>query len=150
MENDKLVKCKHCGGNACYEQHLNESTVTWFCTGCGFTSSTLMNEKGPVVGALRNSSPELYKDLMTTDKDGRVWVPATVTLPNKGMVFLDGTSKKDWKWSAVKAIEITDEERLTKKFPAEQTVKMDMKNMKQFGQRDFVDSLDYIDFFKED
>ncbi len=101
-----------------------------------------MNEGGQVVGALRTSSPELYKDLMTTDKDGRVWVPATVTLPNKGMVFLDGTSKLNWKWSAVRSIEITKEERTSKKFPAEQTMKMDMKNMKQYGQRDFVDALD--------
>jgi hypothetical protein len=61
------------------------------------------------------------------------------------MVFLDGTSKDNWMWSAVKAIEIAEEEKVN--FPQGQTHKMDMKNAQMFDQRDFMDALEVIGFF---
>jgi len=98
----------------------------------------------PVLDTLE-TSPELYKDLMFVDDNNLIWFPATLTIPEKGMVFLDGTSKDNWQWSAVKAIEITEEEK--SKYPQGQTHKMDMKNAKKFNQRDFMDALDVINFF---
>lgn len=148
MEQDKLVDCKRCGGNACYEQHIDESTVTWLCMGCGFTTSTLMTKGSKVVADLNETSPELYKDLLFEDIDKRIWAPSTLTLPGKGMVFLDGTDKKNWKWAAVKAIEISEEEKKEKNFPKDQQYKMDMKNIKHFEQREYMDACDHIGFFE--
>lgn len=142
---ETMVICPHCGGNACYEQQINEEVKTHFCFGCGFTSSTLMEADSNLVKETLESSPELYKDLLYTDDSGKVWLPATITLPGKGMVFLDGTSKDNWMWSAVKAIEITEEEKAN--FPKGQTHKMDMRNAQMFGQRDFMDALEVIGFF---
>lgn len=148
MEQDKLVDCKRCGGNACYEQHIDESTVTWLCMGCGFTTSTLMTKGSKVVADLNETSPELYKDLLFEDTDKRIWAPSTLTLPGKGMVFLDGTDKKNWKWAAVKAIGISEEERKEKNFPKGQQYKMDMKNIQYFEQREYMDACDHIGFFE--
>lgn len=145
---DQLVDCKRCGGNACYEQHIDKNTTTWLCMGCGFTTSTVMNEGGKVVKDLLETSPELYKDLLFTDSDKKVWAPSTITLPGKGMVFLDGTSKDDWQWSAVKAIKITDEERKVKNFPKDQEYKMDMQGAKKFSEKDFMDALEIIGFYE--
>ena len=78
--------------------------------------------------------------------DGRIWLPATITIPEKGMVFVDGTSKEDWKWAAAKAIEIKEENK--EKYPEGQTHRMDMKNSKPFERKDFMDALEYIDFYK--
>lgn len=142
---ETMVVCPHCGGNACYEQQINEEVTTHFCFGCGFTSSTLMQTDSKLVKETLENSPELYKDLLYTDDLGKVWLPATITLPGKGMVFLDGTSKDNWKWSAVKAIEIVEEEKTN--FPKGQTHKMDMKNAQMFDQRDFMDALEVIGFF---
>jgi len=143
---DKLVNCDRCGSNACYEQHINESTVTWLCMGCGFTTSTLMVEGSAVVAQALESSPELYKDLLYKDSNGRMWLPATITLPGKGMVFIDGNSKEKWGWSAVKAVPILEEEK--SKYPEGQTHKMDMKGAKYFEQRDFMDALEVIGFYE--
>ena len=85
---------------------------------------------------------------MHVDAQGRVWFPATITLPAKGMVFLDGTSKEDWQWSAVKAVELTEEEVKSGKFPEGQTIKMDMANAQKFGQKDFMDALEVIGFYE--
>ena len=141
---DNLVTCKRCGSNACYEQQITEQVTTHLCMGCGFTTSTLMTEGSEPVKAALESSPELYKDLMYKDESGQIWFPSTITMPNKGMVFVDGTGKGDWKWAAVKAIPLQEGD---KKVNNDQTHKMDMKNLKHYAERDFMDALEYIDFF---
>ena len=106
-----------------------------------------MTDKSPAVVNTLETSPELYKDLMHIDEDGLVWFPATITLPAKGMVFLDGKSKDNWEWSAVKAIELTEEEKNSGKFPEGQTIKMDVINAKKFPQNGYMDALEVIDFY---
>ncbi len=140
-----MITCPHCGGNACYEQQVSEEVTTNFCFGCGFSTSTLMTVNSRLLTETLDTSPSLYKDLMYTDDKNQVWFPATVTIPEKGMVFLDGTSKDSWKWAAVKAVEILEEEK--SKFPKDQKYKMDTKNTKFFEQRDFMDALDAVHFF---
>ena len=142
---EKMIDCPRCGGNACYEQQVNEEVTTSFCFGCGFTTSTLMEVNSKLLTETLETSPELFKDLMFTGTDNKVWFPATVTLPNKGLVFLDGTSKENWRWAAVQSVEILAEEK--DKFPEEQTHKMDMKNIQYFNQKDFMEALDRINFF---
>jgi hypothetical protein len=146
MNKDKLVEGPF-GSNACYEQTFEnngESVTTWLCFGSGFTTSTLMTKNSPTVENAIKTSPELYKDLMFEDKNGRVWLPATITLPEKGMVFIDGTSKDNWKWAGVKAIPISEQD---KKVDENQTHKMDMKNLKHFEQKDFMEAADFIGMF---
>lgn len=143
---DKLTDCKRCGSNACYEQHVTEQVTTWLCMGCGFTTSTVMTEGSQPVTQALESSPELYKDLLHKDEDRHIWMPATVTLPAKGMVFIDGSTKENWRWAAVKAVEILKEEK--HKYPEGQTHKMDMKGAQYFEQRDFMDALEVIGFYE--
>ena len=142
---EQLTTCKRCGSDACYEQHVNEETTTWLCMGCGFTTSTLMTEGSAPINNILETSPELYKDLMHTDAQGHIWVPSTITLPKRGMVFLDGTSTDNWKWAAVKAVPLEESD---KKMSKEQTHKMDMKNVQHFKERDFMDALESIGFFE--
>jgi len=144
MEKDKLITCRRCGSNACYEQQIDEEVTTWLCWGCGFTSSTLMTKNSSTVNKALESSPELYKDLMYQDKEGYIWLPSTISLPNQGMVFVDGTTKEHWKWAAVKAIPL---EPGDKKVSENQTHKMDMNNVKHFKQKDFMEAADYINMF---
>ena len=147
MEQDKLVECNRCGGNACYEQNIDTTTKTWLCMGCGFTTSTKMLAESKLVADLLETQPELYRDLLFTDSTNKVWAPATLTLPGMGMVFIDGTSKENWGWTAVKAIELTEEEKSNNKHLKDQTHKMDMSNASKFGQREFMDACEVIGFF---
>ena len=142
---EQLVNCKRCGSNACLEQQVSEEVTTHLCMGCGFTTSTLMTEGSDVVKTALETSPELYKDLNFKDSDGYIWLPSTITLPNKGRVFVDGTDKANWKWSAVKAVPLQEGDQ---KLNKEQTHKMDMKNAQYFQERDFMDALEAIGFFE--
>jgi hypothetical protein len=107
-----------------------------------------MQDNGAIVKTAVESSPELYKDLKFVDDNNLAWLPATITIPEKGMVFLDGTTAKEWTWARVRAIKLTQEELDSKKYPEGHNFKMDMQNLKQFGQRDFMDALEYIGFFQ--
>lgn len=149
MNKDTLVEGPF-GSNACYEQSFDQDgkeVKTWMCFGSGFSTSTFMNKDSDLVKNTLETSPELYKDLMHIDKNDKAWFPATITLPEKGMVFADGTSKDDWKWAAVKAVPITEEDRKVKQFPADQKFKMDMDNKSLHKTGDFMDALEQIGFF---
>jgi hypothetical protein len=104
-----------------------------------------MTEKSELVTQAIETSPELYKDLMFMDSDKRVWLPSTLTLPAKGMVFVDGTDTDSWAWASVKAIPLQEGD---KKVNEEQTHKMDMKNVRHFDQRNFMDAAEYIGMFE--
>ena len=114
---DKLVECKKCGGNACYEQVIDNVVTTWLCMGCGFTTSTQLTEGSDLHKSTMETSPELYRDISVTDSTGKVWVPSTITIPGKGMTFIDGTGPEKWEWSAVRAVAITEEDRKVKNYP---------------------------------
>jgi uncharacterized Zn finger protein len=123
-----LIDCPRCGGNACHEVSNDKLTV-WSCFGCGFTSnSTLTEEK---LEEVESVIPQLYKDLRFQDEKKLYWYPSTVILEDKSMVFADGKNKDEWKWAAVQSKE----------------GKADMETIKYFKEKEFIEALDYIDFF---
>ena len=87
-------------------QKIKDNINNYFCYGCGFQSNSLMREGEEIMDDQMSVLPELYKDLKFKDKNGMVWFPSTTNLSNEGMVFANGSSVKNWKWSAVKAIKI--------------------------------------------
>ena len=97
--------------------------------------------------------PELYKDVMFTDEDGLKWFPTTINVPDKGMVFYNGTTKENAKWAAVKAVEVLEEEK--EKYPIKNKpgefykFRMDMSTMKPFEIREFMDALSFINILPE-
>jgi hypothetical protein len=113
--NDKLEICPHCGSDACYETEIMEGFTTYQCYGCGYTTTTMMKEGTQFYEEQIRVLPELHKDLSFTDSEDKVWIPTTVNLPSKGMVFADGKSTDNWKWSAVKAVPVKEEEK--EKYP---------------------------------
>ena len=145
---DNLIQSPVSDSNACYVTKINDELTSYLDFGSGFTTTTLMKEDSEQVTNAIETSPELFKDIRKKDSEGRVWFPATITVPNSGMVFADGTSKKDWGWSAVISIPLSEEEIKSGRFPAGQTTKMDMNNVKKFPRdKGFLDALGEIGFF---
>ena len=144
---DKLATCDRCGSNVCYEQRVNDEITTWMCMSCGFSTSTTMVQGSPLAKATLETSPELYKDLMYVDNSQRIWFPVTIAVPERGMVFVDGSSKEDWRWASVLAIEVTKEYRKEKKYPKDQKYRMDMEKVKYFPQSDFMLAMEAAGFF---
>ena len=127
---EQLTICPRCGSNACHEAS-NEKFTMWSCFGCGFTSnSTMTDEHAPKA---EETLPELYKALKFKDEKGYHWYPIALTFDDKSMIFAEGKSTEDWKWSAVKSKE----------------GKPDMTTKKEFEERDFMEALDYVGYFNQ-
>lgn len=127
---EKLITCPRCGSNACHEAS-NEKFTMWSCFGCGFTSnSTMTNEH---FEKAEEVLPELYRALKFIDENGYHWYPIALTFDDKAMVFAEGTTTQDWKWSAVQA----------------KNGKPDMTTKKEFDERDFMEALDYVGYFNQ-
>jgi hypothetical protein len=150
---DNLTICKHCGSDACYTQEVTPEITNQFCYGCGFQTNTLMKEGEEFFEQQKELLPELYKDLIHKDKEGQMWMPSMINVPDKGMVFANGTDFNDWKWAAVKAVVVTEEEK--HKYPIKgkkdqyYEFRMDMTTMRSFFEKDFMDALSYIGVLPE-
>lgn len=141
---DKLDQCPNCGCDGCYVSPINEKKFAYSCFGCGFYTTDLLVEGEYDKQEYESELPELYKDVVKTDGNGRNWYPQTITTPN-GTVFLNGPNKEKWQWSAIKNIDLTEEERKMVRY-AGKTYKSDPKSLKSFD-RDFLEALDYIGVF---
>ena len=148
---DNLTTCDRCGSDACYVQEVNNEIKNYMCYGCGFVTNSLMKKGEQFFEEQFEILPELYKELMDEDEDtGLIWMPNTINLPNKGMVFADGKNGSNWAWAAVKAIPMPEDEK--EKFKAkgkDYKFKMDMENIKHYPESDFMEALEYIGVFEK-
>ena len=147
---DKLIICKKCGSDACYSQEVNESINNYQCMGCGFISNSLMKKDTDFYKEQSEMLPELYKDLLYEDEDGGIWMPSTVNIPTMGMVFANGTNKDDWYWSAVNSVPVIteeDKEKYVKKDGTPYEHRMDMENIKNYSEKDYMEALEQIEIF---
>ena len=154
MNYDNLIHCDKCKGDACYKQEVTKDTVLLQCFGCGFCSTVLAEKDSEFYSRQMEGLPELYKDLAWVDpKTEQVWLPSTINIPNKGMVFANGTSKDNWRWSAVKAIPVTEEEKHKYPKPGKKGEfyewRVDMTTLKEFPERDYIEALSYIEVLPE-
>ena len=147
---DNLTTCERCGSDACYVQEVNEQVKLYFCYGCGFQANTAMKRDSEFLQQQMEVLPELYKELMGEDENGTIWMPSVVNIPDKGMVFADGPNSQSWKWAAVKATLMSEEEKTKFKSKGkEYDYKMDMTTLQHFSERDFIEALSYIGVLPE-
>ena len=150
---DNLTICAKCGSDACYVDEVNQDIKTYFCYGCGFQTNSLMKEGDVFFERQLEELHELYKDLLNKDDDGHIWMPTTVNVPEKGMIFANGPSKEQWAWAAVKAVKVTEEEKTKYPIPGKKDQyyewRMDMATLKEFHERDFIEALSYIKILPE-
>ena len=150
---DNLIICKHCGSDACYVTENSPEVKTYSCFGCGFTTNSLMKEGQEFYEQQMGVLPELYKDVVFKDEDDLMWMPIVINLPQQGMVFYNGTSKENAKWSAVKAVKVLEEEK--EKYPVKgkpgefYEFRMDMSTIMNYEMKEFMEALSYIGILPE-
>jgi len=149
MSSDKIITCPKSGGDLCYETQVTPDITNWMSLSCGYWTNSLMTKDSEFYNEQMEVLPELYKALAWEDPETKLtWLPQTINLPTQGMVFANGTSSDNWKWAAVKATQVTEEEK--EKYPIPKQpgkfyeYKMDMETLQHFEERDFIDALEYI------
>jgi hypothetical protein len=154
MQHEEIINCPKSGGDLCYKVQVAPEIYNYMSISCGFWTNSFMTEDHEFYMKQMETLPELYKDLAWKDPEtGLVWLPNTINVQDKGMVFANGTNALNWKWAAVRAIEIPKKEQKKHPIPGKpgefMKYKMDMKNMKTFEERDYMDALSYIGILPE-
>ena len=151
---DKIITCPKSGGDLCYVVEVVPGVTNYASLSCGFWTNSLLTQDSEFYKEQMEILPELYKDLAWEDPETKlVWLPQTINQPTQGMVFANGSSKNDWKWAAVKAVPIKEEER--EKFPIPKQPgkfyehRMDMATIKYFDEKDFIEAISYIGILPE-
>jgi len=76
-----------------------------------------------------------------------------VNVPEKGMIFANGTDKNNWKWAAVRSVKVKEEEKEKYPIPGKKNkyyeYRMDMTTMLPFEEKNYMDALSYIDILPE-
>ena len=148
---DDLKICDRCGSDACYVQEVNNEITNYQCYGCGFVTNTLLKEGTQFFDEQMELLPNLYKELMGEDDDGKIWMPSTVNMPQMGMIFANGKNAENWNWAGVLAVPVKEEEKEKYPIPNKEGEfyewRMDMSTMKDFKENDYIEALDYIGIF---
>ena len=154
MQKEEIIDCPKSGGNLCYKIQVTPEIQNFQSLSCGFWTNSFMKEGHEFYQTQIETLPELYKDLAWTDPEtGLIWLPQTLNIADKGMVFANGTNTQNWGWAAVKAIKVPKKDK--KKYPIPgkpgefMEYRMDMINMKKFEERDYMDALSYIGILPE-
>jgi hypothetical protein len=148
MQKDSFIECPRCKGDACMKIQVSPEVATFHCWGCGFISNTLMKPGEEFFELQMMQLPELHKDLAFVDQEGRVWLPNTINKETKGMVFANGTSADNWRWTAAKAVERSTEELVANR-KNKKKYKMDLENAQHFAEKDYMEALSYVGLLPE-
>lgn len=138
-----IIDCPCCKKGACLETKTDYISL-WACQTCGYKTHSRMKINSKTANNYHSTLPNLIQDLRK-EVNELVWYPSIVNIEEKGMVFPDGTSVDDWEWVAARSIKIPEEESEVFKGTM---YRMDMTNAKKFDRLDFMEALDYIDFYK--
>ncbi len=139
MNFDDLIECTRCGSDACYKQEINQEITLEMCLGCGFQHNSIMVSGSQFLQEQMETLPELYKALLDEEEESsKIWMPTTINIQDKGMIFAEGTSRDNWAWAAVKST-----------LNEEKEYKTDMSTAKHFPERDFIGALSHIGILPE-
>ena len=146
--------CPKSGGDLCYETQVTPEITNWMSLSCGYWTNSLMTEGSEFYDEQMKMLPELYKALAWKDENTNLtWLPQTINEPKQGMVFANGNEASNWKWAAVKAVLVTEEEKYKYPIPKQPgkfyEYRMDMTTLQHFDERDFIDALSYIGLLPE-
>jgi len=136
----KKYKCAHCGETSV----LKENDVR-ICLSCGFQSMPGYIEGSPYMEAMMKTAPMIVKELKFHDKEiDRYWIPSILDVPQKGMVFPDGTLN-DWVWAFASYEVIPLFERVNYKVPNTDDeyyeYRLGLDKVEHFKQDDFLGAL---------
>ena len=151
---DQIIQCPKTKKDLCYVVQTTPEITSYFSLSSGFWTNSLLTEGSEFYKEQFETLPELYKELAWKDPNTNlIWLPQSPNLPKQGMVFANGTSAADWKWSAVQSVEVKDEEKTKYPIPNQPgkfyEYRMSMESMKHFGQEDFIDALEYANLLAE-
>jgi len=139
------ITCPVDGLGNCFHERLEEGDA-YMSFDCGYASNEHYKIGSEAIENVLRDAPQLITDLAVEDEArGIVWIPSVIQIPEKGIVFPDGTSKDQWGYRFAPEIEIPEEEQ--QKWPIEgqdgkfYTNRLDMENSIAYESWQFADAI---------
>ena len=126
----ELEVCKRCGKEECVKTYLGEA-FEYSCTSCGYTTNSDLKEGSEELQDFLDRAPELYKAVSFVDENKYQWFPKFNSDDDKGMLFLDGSSKEDASWCVVRMVDVDKDSPMYEKGV---TKKPDYSSKESFGE----------------
>ena len=147
MNYDSIINCPKSGGDLCYKIEVNKDITNYLSLSCGFWTNSLMLEDSEFYKEQISTLPELHKDLAWEDPYTKlIWLPNTLNVEDKRMIFAHGPNLLQWNWAADRAIPVLEEEK--EKYNNNK-YRTDMSTIKHFTERNYLDALSYIGILPE-
>ena len=137
-------------GNECVIIEADEKTDvnSYMCMESGYTTTDEFKIDSDHTKVYEAQVTDLMNKVKYIDKElGLVWYPAFLNVPGVGMLYCNGTTKKDMIWEVADIIDIEGDERLKYPIPGKKdeyfTSRLDTENSKKFKGSEFAEALDY-------
>lgn len=144
---DRMVVCRKCGSEHCYEKMVDGVYLEWDCLLCGFTANTHLLANTLETANFLKGLPLLYQQLAYIDSEGFTWVPQYKRVNGVGEVYANTINKgESWFWTASKHVPVLPSEKEMYKNPdgTYREYKADAANAKHFHNEAFAGALIYL------
>ena len=116
----------------------------YLCMTTGYMSTSHFKVGSVQLESELEKSPELVKALQQFDSERDiVWIPTILNIPEKGMIYPEGTIG-NWKWCYASIVEISEEEQENYPVPDKEgeyyTSKLDVENSQKFNNNKFYEA----------
>lgn len=151
------IECPHCGSTNCFEEHLENNVSSYLCTGCGYTSNTLLVPGTEIHNKAQKSNPKILNELKLYDEERNIhWYPSTIQT-NLGMLFpegyLDEEGSAQWGWKVCKVVKLSEEEKEKYPDPRGQgyvyETRLDVENGKFYAKENFYEAIKELGVIQE-
>lgn len=150
MNFDELKTCSRCGSDACYSQEVTADVKIEMCYGCGFQSTSIMTVGSKMLEEQIHVLPEIYKVLIDEEEEtGKVWIPSSINIDDKGLIYANGSDRDNWAWHAVKSFKTSREWRRSNPKFKDKQYHTNLKDVKLFAPNDFIGALTHIGVLPE-
>lgn len=134
------------GSDKCFRVFSEPSTEeSYLCMSTGYSTHSKLKIGSAELTSELEKSPELVKAVQFYDEErDLVWLPTIINIPEKGMVFPEG-SLEQWGWCYASIIDIPEDEQKNYPIPGKEgefyTNKLDIENCKRFEKNEFDKAL---------
>jgi len=120
---DVKILCPLCESMNCFqEEHCEQNGAiinSWLCMSCGYTSLSTYKNHSKMLKIILNSSPQIIVNLKKYDDKRHVWwFPSIINIPNKGILYPEGSST-DWQWVYAPTVLISEDEQKNYPIPSQ-------------------------------
>mgnify|MGYP000947016233 FL=1 len=151
--NEKVnILCPVCGTNHRLFVESDNHGEAKMCFNCGFMTHSRYISNSEFSSNIEKQNPKIVNALKI-EHEGLNWYPSVINIPNKGIIYPEGTSIEDWKWTLARVIDIPIFERIKYPVPGKEgefyETMLDIENSIKYERLQFTEACKELGIIKD-